>query len=248
MENEESKFNNLNRDIPNQPQMPPIPNINSIPPLPELKDETLVTNQNNGITPPPQYKPEDFNTPIHNNSATHEPSKGFDQEHLSYAKQQEKYANENLGFPATPKPVQQNAQAQPNSGNPNPNPVYSQQPNYSNSKPYVMPISIPNSGGILALGIISILSLCCCAGFLAPILSIIALAMIPKAKRLYNENPSAYTSSSYGSLKAGQITAIIGLAIAVLFLIYLIVMIIIDGNSLNEVNKAINEAWNETGY
>lgn len=109
-------------------------------------------------------------------------------------------------------------------------------------------LNIPNSGGILSLGILSILSLCCCGGFLAPILSIIALIMTSKAMKAYNQNPDYYTISSLNNIKAGKITAIIGLVFAGLFLAYIIVVYTLGNLSLNDVNEAINEGWNGTGY
>lgn len=158
---------------------------------------------------------------------TSQNSKGFHASHTDYENKQEQ--NSYLG----------------NSGE---NKNY--QPNQNNSKlnSHFMQINIPNSGGILALGILSIISLCCCVGFLSPILSIIALAMIPKAKRAYSANPQLYKVSSLNNLKAGKITAIIGLSLAAMFIIYLIFATIVGNFSMNDVNEAINEAWNETGY
>ncbi|MDD2387061.1 MAG: CCC motif membrane protein [Bacteroidales bacterium] len=130
---------------------------------------------------------------------------------------------------------------------------YTQQPpntyqQTNNPYPNTFKIKIPNSGGILTLGILSILSLCCCGPFLGPILAIIALALIPKAKRSYNENPTLYKTSSIGNLKAGQICAIIGLSLGILLALFTIYMYIGNPEDMNEINQAINEAWNETGY
>ncbi|MDD3860167.1 MAG: CCC motif membrane protein [Bacteroidales bacterium] len=206
----------LNNDKSSEQQnIPYIPNISSIPPIPDLENTQNVSDTNNA---PNQQ------------SAQNDQSKGFGPSHLDYAKQQDQYANQNLGY------ANNNTQNNP-----------TQQRNFVYNPTNIL-LNIPNSGGILTLGILSIVSLCCCGGFLAPILSIIALAMIPKAKRIYFINPQSYKISSLNNIKAGQICAIIGLAIAAIFWIYLIILMIVDGISFNEVNEAINEAWNQTGY
>ncbi|PLX06104.1 MAG: hypothetical protein C0596_16595 [Marinilabiliales bacterium] len=125
------------------------------------------------------------------------------------------------------------------------------QHNYNNAgNQYRNPIQIklPNSGGVLTLGILSILSICCCGPFLGPILAVIALLMVPKAKRLYNQNPTHYKESSLKNLKAGQILAIIGLGIAVLIFIYIIIMWALNPQQFNEVREVFDESWNQMGY
>jgi hypothetical protein len=125
--------------------------------------------------------------------------------------------------------------------------------NYSNSNSRAnaysgIRLNIPNSGGILSLGILSILSFCCCGGFLAPILSIIALVMASKALKAYHQNPDYYTISSLNNIKAGKITAIIGLVFAGFFLIYIIFVYTVGNLNLNDINETINESWNGTSY
>ena len=68
---------------------------------------------------------------------------------------------------------------------------------------------LPNSGGILAMGIISIVL----AGLIGMILAIVALSQASKAKQLYDNNPGAYTATSMSRVNAGRICAIIGLSI-----------------------------------
>lgn len=109
-------------------------------------------------------------------------------------------------------------------------------------------LNIPNSGGILSLGILSILSICCCGGFLAPILSIIALVMASSSMKVYNQNPDYYTITSLNNIKAGKITAIIGLVLAGFFLIYILFVYTVGNLNLNDINETINESWNGTGY
>lgn len=119
--------------------------------------------------------------------------------------------------------------------------------NFGNNGQSKIPISVPNSGAILTLGIISIISICCCGFFASPILAIIALALVPKAKRTYNDNPNLYTSTSFSNIKAGQTCAIIGLVVSVfLFFYFIFVMSFSDG--FTEINNAINDVWNQSNY
>ncbi len=228
MENDENKY----RETPDQPEIPPIPDISSIPPLPELK------NDNNPATDSTINKSSLPESQEQNATIIPPVSKGFDESHLEFARQQEKIADENTGFPSN------TSQNQKHNNNLNMN-TMNQNYSYTQQR---MQIKVPNSSGVLTLGILSIVSICCCGGLIAPVLAIIALALVPKAKRTYAENPESYTISSFNSLKAGQICAIIGLVLGVIFLIYMIVVMAMDGSGFNEVNQAINEAWNETGY
>lgn len=82
---------------------------------------------------------------------------------------------------------------------------------------------IPNSTGVLVLGILSIV-FCCCYGFIGIILGIVAIVLAGKGKELYNANPSAYTEGSLKNLNAGKICAIIGLSLSALALIYYIII------------------------
>ncbi len=146
---------------------------------------------------------------------------------------------------------QQQQYQQPNinqQNNNNNNNQQNQNYNFQDPNPGVFLQNIPNATGVLTLGILSILSLCCCGPFLGPILAIIALFLIPKAKREYNANPKLYKSGSYSSLKAGQICAIISLALGVLMTIYVIVSYSMDSANMNNLNQVFNNAWNEMGY
>jgi len=78
--------------------------------------------------------------------------------------------------------------------------------------------SLPNATTVLVLGILSIV-LCFICG-------IIALSMSGKDKRLYEQSPELYTSSSYDLLKAGRICAIISLCLwGALILFYVFVLV-----------------------
>ena len=73
---------------------------------------------------------------------------------------------------------------------------------------------LPNATAVLVLGILSIVVCFICG--------IIALSMYAADKRLYQQNPDLYTSSSYELLRAGRICAIIGLCFfGVLILVWI---------------------------
>lgn len=76
--------------------------------------------------------------------------------------------------------------------------------------------SLPNSGLVLTLGILSI-PFCCCFPISLP-LGIIGWVMGNKGVSKYNQNPNAYTRSSYSNLSAGRVTAIVGVVLTVLYL------------------------------
>ena len=157
-------------------------------------------------------------------------------------------ANSEQGFTQQYNPQQQNNQQQQyNSGNQQ-RMNYTPPVNSGNQYRSPIQINVPNSVGVLVLGILSIVTLCCCGPFVGPILAVIALFLVPKGKRLYNENTNLYKLSSFNNLKAGQICAIIGLVLGVLFLIYIIVIIASDPSNMNDINEAFDQAWNESGY
>ncbi|NGX84362.1 CCC motif membrane protein [Aequorivita sp. KMM 9714] len=77
---------------------------------------------------------------------------------------------------------------------------------------------LPNSTLILVFGIISIVT-CCCYG-LGLIFGIVAIVMAGTATKLYMENPELYTG--YQNVKTGKILSYIGIALSVIYLIYVI--------------------------
>ncbi|OSY89097.1 membrane protein [Tenacibaculum holothuriorum] len=85
---------------------------------------------------------------------------------------------------------------------------------------------LPNSTGILVLGILSILT-CCCYGFIGLALGIVALVLAKKATALHNENPDMY--DGIGNVNAGRIMAIIGIVLSALYLIFVVGMILMFG-------------------
>jgi hypothetical protein len=110
--------------------------------------------------------------------------------------------------------------------------------------------ALPNSGGILAMGILSIVLFCCCYGGVSLVLGIIALVMSSKANRVYFEDPDMYTEASYKNMKAGRVTAIIGLVLAGIMVIVGIVAIA-SGLNILSTQEALHEfeqVWESTGY
>ncbi len=95
-------------------------------------------------------------------------------------------------------------------------------------------ISVPNSTGVLVLGIISI-ALCWCYGIIGLASGIIALIMAGKAKALYEAEPDKYTESSFKNLKAGRICALIGTILSSLYAVFIIVYVIFMGAALTQL-------------
>ncbi|OFX17522.1 MAG: hypothetical protein A2033_00760 [Bacteroidetes bacterium GWA2_31_9] len=93
-------------------------------------------------------------------------------------------------------------------------------------------VAIPNSTGVLVMGIISIAS-CFCYGVPGLVLGIISLSLAGKGKRLYNTNPEFYTEASFKNLKAGQICAIIGTILSGLMILIIIVYVFILGFAIS---------------
>lgn len=87
---------------------------------------------------------------------------------------------------------------------------------------------LPNSTAVLVLGILSLV-FCWCYGFVGLILGIIGLALSSGPRKLYEAEPEAYTESSYKSLNAGRICAIVGLCISLVIFLFALFWIIIFG-------------------
>ncbi|MEO1009999.1 MAG: CCC motif membrane protein [Bacteroidota bacterium] len=79
---------------------------------------------------------------------------------------------------------------------------------------------LPGSSTALTMGIISIVGAFICCGPFAIIFSIIALSNAKKAEGLYMANPEIY--SGYENVKTARILAYIGLAVALIYLILII--------------------------
>lgn len=79
-------------------------------------------------------------------------------------------------------------------------------------------IELPNAGGILTLGILSIVFSLFIA-FIGLILGIIGISMANKATNAYNRKMDDYTESSYKQMKAGKICSIVGVSLSGLAMI-----------------------------
>lgn len=92
---------------------------------------------------------------------------------------------------------------------------------------------LPNAVATLVLGILSIV-MCWCYGVIPLAMAIIALAISNKSVQMYKENPELY--EGYNNLKAGRITAIIGLCLGSLFLVFFIIYLMVVGTALSMTN------------
>lgn len=82
---------------------------------------------------------------------------------------------------------------------------------------------LPNASSSLVMGILSIVTACCCYGLPGVIFGLLGLNMAKKAKATYEANPEQY--NGLGNVEAGRITSIIGLVLgglATLYLIYIL--------------------------
>jgi magnesium-transporting ATPase (P-type) len=86
--------------------------------------------------------------------------------------------------------------------------------------------NLPNSRTVLVLGILSIIFSSWYFSIAGIVLSILALVLANRDLSLYYTNKSQYTLSSFNNLKAGRVCAIIGLAVAILFFIFFILILI----------------------
>ena len=101
---------------------------------------------------------------------------------------------------------------------------------------------LPHSQSSLILGIISIVTACCCWGLPGIILGFIGMNEAKKAKALHDENPEMY--DGVNNANTGKITSIIGLVLGVIILVSYIIFIIsvggIDGY-MEKVNEMMEQ-------
>lgn len=110
----------------------------------------------------------------------------------------------------------------PQQNNPNYNNPYNQNFGQGGFQP------LPNSVGVLVLGILSIV-FCWCYGIIAVILGIIAIVLAGQAEKIYQANPQMYSVSSYKNMRAGKICAIIGLSLGSLWFVIFIISLLVNG-------------------
>jgi hypothetical protein len=108
---------------------------------------------------------------------------------------------------------------------------------------YGMQDYLPNSTGILVLGILSIVT-CFCYGLPGVILAVIALIMGNQAKKLVAANPDRFSITSVKNMKAGYTCAIIGLVLSVLTLVFMIIYFIFIGTMITNPNF-LQEMFNQ---
>jgi len=113
------------------------------------------------------------------------------------------------------------------------------------SQPTTGQIPLPNSTGVLVMGIISIAT-CWCYGVPGIVLGIISLVLGGKAKKIYHANPAQYTIGSYKNMKAGLICAIIGLSLSALYFIFIIIYLLILGVALSSAFSSM--PWDSFNY
>lgn len=105
----------------------------------------------------------------------------------------------------------------------------------------------PNANLILAFGIVSIVTCCCCSGILGIIFAIIAIILAVKSKKEFTLNSDLYDENTFGKVNAGKTCAIIGLVVGILM--FAIAMIVISV-SLSDGANLIDSVggWNQMGY
>jgi hypothetical protein len=85
--------------------------------------------------------------------------------------------------------------------------------------------TLPDSTAVLVLGILAIIG-SFCYGLVGLILGIIAVAIAGRPERLYRQNPTKYSQSSYSNLKAGKVCGIIGICISGVFILVLLIALL----------------------
>jgi hypothetical protein len=100
---------------------------------------------------------------------------------------------------------------------------------------------LPNSGATLILGIFSIMT-CFCGGIPGLALGIVALVISSNSVAMYKANPGSYTG--YSEIQAGRITAIIGISISSIYLLFFIATLSIWGLALHEYPEALENFLN----
>ncbi len=82
---------------------------------------------------------------------------------------------------------------------------------------------LPQSQSALVLGILSIITACCCWGILGVILGLIGLNNANKAIKIHNEDPDLY--DGINNANTGRTTAIIGIILGSLIGLYMVYLV-----------------------
>ena len=98
----------------------------------------------------------------------------------------------------------------------------------------VIKVPIPNSQGILILGIFSLVTTFCCVGIgiVGLTLGILAVVMSTKATELYEQNPKPYSEGSFKNVNGGRICGIIGIVANGIWILFLFIYLIVLGAAL----------------
>lgn len=91
--------------------------------------------------------------------------------------------------------------------------------------------TLPNSVGVLVLGICSIVFCCVCYGIIGLTCGIIALILAAKAKKMYEANPNDFTVSSFKNMNAGRICSMIGTILSAIILLIMLILFITVGSA-----------------
>lgn len=84
--------------------------------------------------------------------------------------------------------------------------------------------TLPNSTGVLVMGILSILCICCTPmAFIGLVLAILAIVMGRNAEIEYKNNIGIYAEVSYKNARAGKICGIVSLSLFVMFILLIVV-------------------------
>ena len=108
-------------------------------------------------------------------------------------------------------------------------------------------MSAPHANLILAFGIVSIVTCCCCSGILGIIFAIIAIILAVKSKKEFTLNSDLYDENTFGKVKSGKTCAIIGLILGILM--FAIAMIVISVNLQDGASiMGMEGSWDCLGY
>ena len=105
----------------------------------------------------------------------------------------------------------------------------------------------PYSNAVLTLGILSIITCCCCNGIIGIILSIIAIVLATKSKREFNLNSDMYDERTLSKVNAGRTCAIIGLTVGLLMFVIAILVVHLALDDVSSITSYAN-GWDGLGY
>ena len=102
--------------------------------------------------------------------------------------------------------------------------------NKNKSDEYLL-VDLPNSNAVLIIGILSILS-CFLIGFPGVILGFIGMKLYKRPHGLYKIAPELYRKESCKDLRVGYIMSVIGFAMSLLFVLFLLFYVFVFGSLL----------------